>query len=402
MSNPSPRLVVFTDFHPLGQHVGGVCTRALLRDYPADRVFWVGLRSRFDKDWPDEPYPLLTLNRPRQWRGETLAKPMRDLFSTLWQVYLATVLAPRYASQIVSYARTHRAEALFVILNADPTMTYVTHHIQRQAPDLPVKVLVHDPPTRMCPELVPGLAAGLRLLIHKRLRQVVRRCDSLAVCSEGMGAVYRRDFGRDSEVLIHGLPKHLFLTPRPGFATGDKLILGFAGSAYPANLWKVLFTDLDRLGWQIDQRAVEIHFLGHPPAWLERRPQVKMLGWQTQEKTLEVLSRCDLCYLPYWFDPVHAESAEQCFPTKLPTYVAAGRPVLYHGPQESSPTVFFRQFQAALCCHDTVPGHLAELLQQLVRTPGLLESLASESQRAAREYLREDLFRKGFARLIQA
>jgi len=291
-------------------------------------------------------------------------------------------------------------ESIFAILNADPILTFLVSAVLSTRTRLPVKVLVHDPPTRMCSELNSFLAGLLRRLVETHLAHVVQKCQGLAVCSEGMQCYYQRVFGRDSEVMIHGLPDNLFRSRNSSFAQPGKLLIGFAGSAYPVELWNFLVEELNAVDWCIGGRRVEIHFVGHLPHWLSDLDQITMYGWQTQVDTLDILSRCDVCYLPFWFDPVHAESARQCFPTKLPTYVAAGRPILYHGPKNSTPSDFFSRYCSALMCHDLVQGRLVGLLQNLVATPGLLEKLASESHRAAQEYLREDLFVAAFKRLM--
>ena len=95
---------------------------------------------------------------------------------------------------------------------------------------------------------------------------------------------------------------------------------------------------LEYAGWQVAGRRVVIRVLGHqrPPTIPEHN--LDFLGWQPQERAVELLSTsCDVLYCPYPYAASLAEVAKYSFPSKIPTYLAAGRPILFHGPTYASP-----------------------------------------------------------------
>ena len=62
-----------------------------------------------------------------------------------------------------------------------------------------------------------------------------------------------------------------------------------------------------------------------------------LFGWHATTDAVAILSACDVCYVPYWFDEAFRPGVELSFPNKVSLYLAAGRPILYHGPEQATP-----------------------------------------------------------------
>ena len=127
---------------------------------------------------------------------------------------------------------------------------------------------------------------------------------------------------------------------------------------------------------------------------------IEYLGWRSVEETVELMSQVDVTYLPYWFDKAYGLSVRLCFPNRLATYLAAGRPVLFHGPEDSSPARFLRRFPAGLCCHSLEEAKIIDSLRRLIIDREFY-ALATQACQAAREQeLDLRVFRRRFAALI--
>lgn len=114
--------------------------------------------------------------------------------------------------------------------------------------------------------------------------------------------------------------------------------IGFAGSVTsPAEL-EGLQQALDHVGWRLGNREVVVRLLGSRYVLSSSHPRrVEYRGFMpTTAEAERALAECDVTFLPQPFEPAKRSLAEYSFPTKLSTYLAAGRPVLIHAPKYSS------------------------------------------------------------------
>ncbi len=69
---------------------------------------------------------------------------------------------------------------------------------------------------------------------------------------------------------------------------------------------------------------------------LEQTGCVKWMERSTHAECLEMMRSADLLYLPLAFEERVQRIAELSLPTKLPEYLASGRPVFFHAPERSA------------------------------------------------------------------
>jgi len=112
------------------------------------------------------------------------------------------------------------------------------------------------------------------------------------------------------------------------------------------------------------------------------------------------MSEADITYLPYWFDEAYRLSARMSFPSKLTTYLASGRPVLFHGPQYSSVTKFFYRFPVGICCHSLEESKIIECLHKFATDKNFYAESTKAIQTALDEELDLRIFLKRFAELL--
>ena len=118
---------------------------------------------------------------------------------------------------------------------------------------------------------------------------------------------------------------------------------------------------LTRQSWQIAGRPVIVRVLASGLDVRATGPaRIEFLGWHSTTDAVAILSECDVCYVPYWFDAAFRAGVELSFPNKVSLYLATGRPVFFHGPRRSTPTRFLERWPVGLACHSLEPDEIAQ------------------------------------------
>lgn len=204
------------------------------------------------------------------------------------------------------------------------------------------------------------------------------------VASEAMANAYGNEFGVKVEYFMPSLARELRYPPAKSIHPSEKFVIAMAGQLYAIDEWNSLLIALDSCGWKIGERDVEISLVGshsRVPLSTSQAERVKMHGWLSQEETIRVCSEADLLYCPYWFSVEFEEEARLSFPSKLTTYLAAGRPVFFHGPSYASPAKFLQRNDAAFLCHSLQIEDILESLTSAtsdVKRYGLIASNGSK------------------------
>ena len=211
---------------------------------------------------------------------------------------------------------------------------------------------------------------------------VVRRSAACATASSAMAELFRREYGVKAVALISSHPESIARSPSLAIRGDEALSIGMAGQFYAANEWRSLIHALNCAGWQIAGRTVRITVMGPQEPPTPATPHVQYRGWKTQPEAIEILSECDALYCPYPFDSARKEVAELSFPSKLVLYLAAGRPVIFHGPDYSSPYHYLQQTGAALCCNRSEASAIYNEFERLVTDPKQYEAIARNAHAA--------------------
>jgi glycosyltransferase involved in cell wall biosynthesis len=212
---------------------------------------------------------------------------------------------------------------------------------------------------------------------------------------------YRRRYGRDSVVLIHGAHPSLRHPPATALRHPGELVIGVAGNLYSATEWYALLRALDTVNWTVADRRVRIRVMGPDLVlYRQRKINIEFLGWRPMREALDLLAETDLAYLPYFFDERFRLTVKLCFPTKLTAYLASGLPVLFHGPEDSAPVRFFGRYPIGICCHTLESQGIVQCLRRFVEDPVFYSQAVQAGTRALDEELDLRIFLERFAAMI--
>jgi hypothetical protein len=170
-----------------------------------------------------------------------------------------------------------------------------------------------------------------------------------------------------------------------------------AGQFYAGTEWLALIRALNMAHWRVSDKNVHIIVVGamRPPGDIPPE-RIDYLGWKAQDEALRILSDCHILYCPYPSDAELAETARLSFPSKLTLYLAAGRPVLFHGPSFSSPARYLAEHGAGLCIDSKLPSAIYNGLVRLVEDTTLYRRIAHRGQAAFQRDFTLDVMRDRF------
>jgi hypothetical protein len=396
---PLPRTLLLTGATPFGRHAGGLILQDAARCFPAGRLAALALsrdpRTPVPEDWAGVPLTRAPYPRETGWTG--VHYRFTQLSTLPVHAWLRGVWARQWAPAVIRVAEEHHAELVWALLDSPAAIVLARQVVRRLR--VPLVATVLDPPERTAADYaLDPLSRHLLLRDFAAVLVWTRRC---GVASEPMAEEYRRRYGVDPVVLIHGVHPRLRRPPAAPRDESSPFVIGFAGSLYATEEFKALLEALGSSDWRLAGREVIVRLVGgHVWAECATRARIEYLGWRPLEETLALMADCDVTYLPYWFNPRYRTAVRLCFPNKLSTYLAAGRPVFYHGPMESSAARFFERYPVGVCCHALAPPVITVALLRLATDQALYAAAVAAGQRALDQELGLPVFRRRLAEML--
>jgi glycosyltransferase involved in cell wall biosynthesis len=303
----------------------------------------------------------------------------------------------RLLSSILAFSERERPKLIWAVLSS-PVM-YLLAHRTAALLRIPLICSILDPPDYLIENL--HLDPFVRKIVNEEFRLCMLASRRVAVMSEEMGKEYSRIYGAACTVIRSGVHPSLWAPERPMATDPKTLVIGFAGSLYAKNEWRALLRSFESVKGVLHGRKIKIKFVGHwPRLGVPRTPAVEYHKPVSPAEAIRLMSEVDLCYLPYWFDRRYARTAQLSFPSKLSAYVAAGRPVLYHGPTNSTPTQFLAKYEVGISCGSNDTAQLIRAIERCAWDRDFLRSYPAARFKALEEELGLEAVIRQFAMFL--
>jgi hypothetical protein len=397
------KVLLLTDVPPNSRFSGSLLTEQLCSFLPQGSVacFTVldpvlGILSPSPKlDW----LPIEFARKPRERALRIPAGKLGSLSAFLLESFNAHIKTRAIIKKAVRFGKLHGVDRIWCILQGQ-TMIRMALPVARQL-DKPLFTQVWDHPSWWI--MANGIDRISGSSILKTFDNVIANSTAFGAASFSMAEQYHKKFGIASVPLIAGLDS-TYGRPAKSLSSSGKLLIGLAGQVYAAAEWEALLASLESSDWMLGGREVTIRYLGYSPTMGHghRKLRLELLGYRSQYETVSLLSECDILYCPYPLSPEFEIVSRTSFPSKLTTYLAAGRPVFFHGPDYASPAEFLRQHGAGVLCHTLHPSEILASLSQLVSEPKLYEACCKNGSKAFRDCLSTDSLKAYFLRFLQA
>ena len=304
----------------------------------------------------------------------------------------------RCVREVIIEGQNAQVDQIFAVLESP--LTFALAH--RVAADLrvPLVTLVWDPPEYLVQ--TSGYDRWSRKSLLREFQRSLASSHRIGVVSETMRRSYSAFTSAPVQILRLGLPvPNLSIAQLPCHLPSNEWLIGFAGSMYANDAWKSLLNALDQVNWKVAKRNVRIRVLSDKVTMSSRRDaRIDYLGFRSPEEVQDILTGCHLTYLPQPFSQHQRELCRFAFPTKLANYLALGRPVFVHAPEEGALSEFVK--------HNLIGSHAASLeptpilvaLEQLLLEPLVYEAVSENVLKVARKYFDRSVFHSAVDSLL--
>ncbi len=402
MTTELPRLLLVCETHPDYRAVGGILLCDFLKHYPHDRICIFcphkidiqpqRLHEHQDIAIRSIPVPAQRMRPHRRRRLQHFVTWLRFRFSYVRQL-------DELKTEAVLFGASHNVDLVWVVLNGFVSIDLAVP--VAKALKRPLVTTVWDDPR----DIAVGLGVHRRTarFMQREFGDVQRFAQRCTVISKPMQALYQQRYGVDSIILRHALPSCTWQSHGEARRDNDCYTIGFAGSLIADDAFNAFTDALDLMNWQVNERRITLRILTNRiTLTAAHATHIEYLGWRSVGESVKILADADISYLPQTFSRRRDLSATLAFPTKLSTYLAAGRPVLLHTPDNSSLTAFFAEFRIGALCATLDPGVIASALTKLLADSSLRDVAVSEIGRARVEEFNDATTRKRLAWLIGA
>ena len=409
-----PRVLMLDGGVPGRQTAGGVMLGDFCRYYPKGYLSWFCFYNSQDRHFMPDPdlisddlnwVTTVISQRPQQEAIHIpgrllnrfyLLRYLRSLLAFFWHRYIRWFVVPQLVDQAVKFGRQQGVEIVLAVLN-DPVIIYMATKVAATL-QVPLVTNVQDPPERFV--LDYGLDRFTRRMLLADFAHALQFSLRCSTASEGMQAAYKQQYGVDSGVLMLSVNSNQWQPPARYRQSGE-FVIGFAGNLYADQEWTALLEALSSVGWCIGGREIKIRVLSaHLNLRGTNKMHIEYMGWRSVDETLSLLAQTDVDYLPYWSDKDRELFVRQCFPSKLSTYLAAGRPVFYHGPEYASIAGFLQRYPAGYSCYSLEPAQIVDGLKKLITDEQYFVDAVQAGQRALKNELNLEVFLGRFATLL--
>jgi len=396
------KILLVSAVPPSTNYTGALMLDSMCRALRPDKlscfsVVTKGLDPTIHPDWQRIPYS--HRQKPPESHPRHFPSYLGVLESFVTEQTKARREIPKLVDEIVSFAQNTGAEKIWCTLEGQ-TLIRLAAALQKRLP-LPMVAQVWDPPGWWLRD--NNVDRLSRTEVMKHFGTVLSNPNTtLAAASWAMAEQYSKDYNCKAIPVVPGLPEGWAYEPSTELRDTTTLTIGFAGQLYAGDNWNCLTHALDSIGWTLDGRKVEVVVLGRffgTSTNTERN--IRFRGWRPQQELLKILSECDILYCPYWFCSRYETEARLSFPSKLTTYLAAGRPVLFHGPTYSSPSRFLAEHDAAVQCNSLLLVDVIEALRTLVQDKSAYMRSANNGTKAFHCYLTEKHMQSQFLKALE-
>ena len=387
------KILLLTDIPPSKDYTAGIVLNQLVRFLPGDTVVCycvhnARLKVRLS---PDLDFPVAYDIKPREnWN---FLGPVGTLSSSIVEGYYETIGLRKLTKNVVRFGKTHGVDRLWGVLQGQTMIRLAT----RAAGDLQVPLLtqIWDPPHWWLRANRVDPCTSSRVI--RQFGEAVRKSRCCATASVPMAEDYRKRYGTKTIAFLPSLGSQEALPPSVAPHCDDEFTIGIAGQIYARDAWSALLHALAEHDWNVQGRNIRIQHIGNPiPVEKDFTDRITLCGWKSQEETIRLLSGTDLTYCPYWFDPVFENEARMSFPSKLTTYYASGRPVLFHGPPYAAPARFIETTQSGICCYSLDHHSVISSLAHIIENPRHYGELTARGREVFLRYLTLDTLKQNF------
>jgi hypothetical protein len=360
-----------------------VVAKGLLPEIPADKI---------------ERMAFKCIEKPRENYGLKFKGKIGKIISLFGNNYEAYLHLPKIIKSVVAFAKANKTEMIWNVVQGQ-TMIKTVRPLAKKAL-LPYIIQIWDPPTWWLME--NGFDKFTKRSILNEFGAAIKNSECCITASEAMNNEYIKRYApRCAIPVILGFDSSRVL---PNAMNPNNFVIALSGQIYAKQEFLSLVAALNLLEWKHNGKHIALRLYGRyynvfNNIIFSSSANIILQGWLSQDELLPELAAANLLYCPYWFDESFREEASLSFPSKLSTYLKVGKPVLFHGPDYSSPGIFLKKYNAGYICTSLDPQVLAELIKTIIIDPNR-DNISDNGFNAFKEYLTLDSMKTNFLKAL--
>jgi hypothetical protein len=390
-----PRTMLFLGTHRTGaslssnMYLSPICRH--IKNEDLFRVcFCTSLRRAQSKSWVKSNGIVLT-------SPQSGLPVLNKLLFQLFEMRLGGIL-----SQIEEQIERFKPDLLLFVLNL-VQMIRIADRLRNRTV-LPFFSLVWDAPERIM-SLYPNLSTSFKAELMREFSNVVQHSKCVGVVSPGMGQ-HVRSLGASKTVVMYPAVSDLcdnavLLKGQPSLDDVTIRIV-FAGTLYAIQEWNAFLEAIDK--WHTSGRcSIQLDYVGRfPGQGAQSRPWIRKYNVQPLDETIRIIKMAHIAYLPYHLAAEYQFDMQTSFPSKLSSYIAAGTPVLLHGPADSSAARFFEEYPVGRTCSSLEASEIMKALEFLLGDERFRKQYADARADALENAISERAMLRKFSEAVKA
>jgi len=219
--------------------------------------------------------------------------------------------------------------------------------------------------------------------------QVLYGASHIISISDSMGRIYEKKYGKESSTMVFCPPKESIYPVRLQIENSKEIDIVFAGSLYAYKEWSYFLDAIEEYNILDQERNLNVMCIGPVSRWAKKRDFVSYEMLKPIKEAAQIINKADIAYLPYWMSEKYSYAVRTAFPSKMSMYVASGTPVLFHGPEESTPTEFLNQYKVGVSCSSIASNDIIDSIHKILSVKFQNQYVSS------REVAMNNVFRSG-------
>jgi len=298
--------------------------------------------------------------------------------------------AGRLSRSFAEWIAAFRPEVLYTILGSLGYMDLVEAAARRFS----IPVVVHFQDHGMTDPRWNGLFGNrIRRRYNQGLRRLLPRAAARLAIGAAMAAEYERAYGLpflhfQNTLDLEKIAPHARKTAAPG---KPPLSIVYIGSVLPEAQLSSL-EDIARAAAALNDGGLAVRFdvytekklFGRHAAALENHAAVRVHDAIADDAAFfATIGRADLLVLPVNFDPASVHFIRLSMPTKVPSYLASGTPILLYGPAGVAQVDYALKEAWGLAVTERDPRRLADGLRRALTDAPLRQQLSARAKEVA-------------------
>jgi hypothetical protein len=379
------KVLLISDVPPCDDFTAGIVLSAMVRFLPRGRVCCFAVVNplisfRMSPEFGSIPaeFHRKPLENWSWLPQKLLSNRFASLVSRAGETYTSGREVKSLIARAIAFGRKQQVDRVWVVLQGQTTIRMAL--AVAEGLNVPLHCQVWDPFSwwAKANRLDDYTARKTQELFDR----TIERSAAVATASQPMADYFRDRFHTKAIPVISSYPCAMARSAAAEPHPGASVTIGIAGQFYAADEWLRLLAVLEAANWSAGGRRVSIVAMGpaRPPAMPSSH--VTFLGWKSQTEAVGLLNDCDFLYCPYPFDPAMEEVARLSFPSKLVLYLAAGRPVIFHGPAYSAAARYIADRDCGILATSLSAEGILPEIEQLAGNPQLYCEMTSKARQA--------------------